>query len=51
MKKIILMGIISLLILTAATLLTYDFLPAQMPIHWDLSERRMTTPTKMSFWP
>ncbi len=37
MKKIILMGIISLLILTAATLLTYDFLPAQMPIHWDLS--------------
>ena len=37
MKKIILMGIISLLILTAATLLTYDFLPAKMPIHWDLS--------------
>lgn len=37
MKKIILMGIISLLILTAATLLTYDFLPAQMPVHWDLS--------------
>ena len=37
MKKIILMGIISLLILTAATLLTYDFLPAQMPLHWDLS--------------
>ncbi len=37
MKKIILMGIISLLILTTATLLTYDFLPAQMPIHWDLS--------------
>ena len=31
MKKIILMGTISLLILIAATLLTYDILPAQMP--------------------
>ena len=37
MKKIILMGTISLLILIAATLLTYDILPAQMPIHWDMS--------------
>ena len=40
MKKIILMGTISLLILIAATLLTYDILPA---------ERRTTLHQSMCF--